>query len=303
VARAAQFRRATRAPRRRRLFAPAAAEPPTAAVPFAVVRRPALRWPLRVARGRLTVPPLPAAATGGVITRVGTYGEGGSNATAASWTCTLPTGIQAGDLIVIDTVASLATPPAVNATGYTQRTVVTNGTNATTRLWKIAGSSESNPTITPDTSCGGRSIATAYRGVDQTTPWDTADTTAASSTGTATSLTLPNLTTVTDQALLVVGFSSRIPSGTINGHTPGANYTEIGESQSSGATSGANSTVSANERTAGQVAVGTYGGDTFSTVTGGRLVLLHGALRPAAGGPPAAPPLPPLVVSQYATLH
>jgi hypothetical protein len=248
------------------------------------------RPPRRLRRLRLVEPPRAAIAAAGAPT------SAASATSVSSYNLVLPTGILDGDLIVILAATGTASLAAITATGYAIPTGgdVSNSTIRMVLLSKVGAVADSGATVavTHSVAANGVAIARLYRGVDQTTPWDVAVTSFASANG-VTTATLPNLTTVTDQCLLIVGAGARVASGTIPTLTPGANYTSAAEANTGGGTGGSNADEQLSERTAGPVAIGTYGGDTITSSQPCRLPLLHAALRPAAAPVGPFPPFPP----------
>lgn len=102
-------------------------------------------------------------ATGTTVITVGS--------TSAS--VTLPTGIQAGDLLIAWLGFGIVPSSVSGMTGWTafSWSPQTDGTNnAQYAYWKLAGSSETNPSVTWSTTAKGVFTCVAYRGADQTTP-------------------------------------------------------------------------------------------------------------------------------------
>lgn len=142
-------------------------------------------------------------AGAGNITLVGV---GAMVAGTSTLTPSLPAGVQSGDIIIACSAAYNTTTATWSATGYTARTNQTCGSTTAGRvgtIYKIAGSSESNPTITCSAPNNGwATFLVVFRGVDNTTPFDVADV-ASDSFGGVNSVTPTGLTTVTNGAVAV----------------------------------------------------------------------------------------------------
>ena len=129
-------------------------------------------------------------------------------------TLTLPSGIQQDDLILIYAANGEDSPqPSVTTapSGYTQRgsgVFLDYGSGGITGTlwWKIAGASESSPTITWNTgaSTGGGlwAVIVVYRGVDTTDPFDLASVSEGTNSA-ASTFTPPSVTTQTNNAWVV----------------------------------------------------------------------------------------------------
>ena len=119
------------------------------------------------------------AALGGDISRVGvTTAFVDGNATI---TGTYPAGVQADDLVVVsighrrgDGNGTPATWPTVPA-GFTSRGRQTSGSETMETWWYISDGSDPTLTFVADQAEWQGMVVTAYRGVDQTTPFDVAD--------------------------------------------------------------------------------------------------------------------------------
>lgn len=136
--------------------------------------------------------------------------------TTSPLSATLPSGIQAGDLLLLIIVgkpsgtagtADTITPP----NGWTQRGTRTRQEIGTDDLmievwYKIAGGSETNPSTTAGTAFTGGTTEgwsvqlAAYRNVDTASPFDIAGPSTAGSAAAAT-LTPPDITTTTNYAM------------------------------------------------------------------------------------------------------
>jgi hypothetical protein len=174
---------------------------------------------------------------------VGTFAETQSS---TSITPALPSGVQAGDLILLLLAAGEDSPePIVNssASGYALRgskLTCDYGAGGMTQwvYWKIAGSSESDPTFQlngGDSNGGGIWAATCvWRGVDNADPF-ALDTPSQGQTyptpGTSTTFTPPDVTTdhagATIVSFVTTSDNNELALGTANGYTlgfGGANY-------------------------------------------------------------------------------
>lgn len=138
------------------------------------------------------------------ISQVGTATTFFSNSSVTTVTNNKPTGTAADDLlfwvVVQQNNASIATPSGWTAA---QTSVTTTGL-AVGVFYKIAGGSEPSDYSATTTSARAVGVLSAWRGVDLTTPLDTSAPTAI--TGTS-STTLPGITTVTADAV-VLGVAS-----------------------------------------------------------------------------------------------
>jgi hypothetical protein len=126
--------------------------------------------------------------------------------TGASLTPALPSGWQQDDVFV----AIVASRQNAQASwtfpgGWTQRGIVYRNIDTSADLtlalwWKIAGSSESNPSVTINSGTNGWSAQiAAYHGVDTASVWDIASS-ATGTNGAAATWTPPSVTTVTANA-------------------------------------------------------------------------------------------------------
>jgi hypothetical protein len=170
--------------------------------------------------GAAAPPPDPISTGTGISVR----GSTTANASTATGTVSLaaPAGRAAGDVLVASFTADLNPTVAVPA-GWTP---IVNGlsinSTATTgarvfAYYRVVGST--NPatytwTLSKAAKWGGG--ITAYTGVSITTPLDSAVTTAVNATYTATSLTVPSVTTAKNGARLIggVGFDNATPGAT-----------------------------------------------------------------------------------------
>ncbi|MEA5454106.1 PKD domain-containing protein [Sinomonas sp. JGH33] len=201
---------------------------------------------------------------------------------ASSVTLTAPSGVAAGDVLVasitVDQNPSVASVPAgwtamVNGLGINASS--TGGARIFTYYY-VAGSSEpSSYTWNLSSSVRWGGGITAFRGVNTTTPLDTGVTTAVDTTYSATSITLPSLTTATNGALLIggVGLDSVVP-----GVTPPSGWVEPWEAAGGQIAEFADAT---------QVTAGASGTATWTLNTARALGAWRTALRPAS--PPTAP--------------
>ncbi len=159
----------------------------------------------------------------------GTVGE---NTVAAGTTLLLPypTGMAAGDLMVLSATTNSTTPPTLPA-GWTQifRASANSGANVPGELVCIkyaTGSESGNFSLTvPNIRCAGQIIA--FAGVDQTTPQDVA----ATSVDSAASLTriIPTLTTTMPGVALVYAADHATVSVTATPPSSPAAFTETSD--------------------------------------------------------------------------
>ncbi|MEA5456674.1 PKD domain-containing protein [Sinomonas sp. JGH33] len=144
---------------------------------------------------------------------------------------TTPSGTAAGDVLVaaitVDLNSSMASVPAgwtaiVNGLG------VNSSSTSGARIYSyyhVMGSSEpSSYSWTLGTAVKWGAGLTAYRGVNNTTPLDTGVVTAVDTTYTATTITLPSITTATNGAMLIggVGLDAATP-----GISPPSGWTQL----------------------------------------------------------------------------
>ncbi|MBI4090482.1 MAG: hypothetical protein HY422_00490 [Candidatus Komeilibacteria bacterium] len=138
--------------------------------------------------------------------------------TTSPLSAALPSGIAAGDLLLLIIVGKPSGTAGTNDTitppgGWTQRGSRTRQEIGTDDLmievwYKIAGTSESDPStsagtvFTGGTSEGWSVQVAAYRNVDTSSPFDIADPSTAGSAAAAT-LAPPNITTIADYAMVV----------------------------------------------------------------------------------------------------
>ena len=162
--------------------------------------------------------------SGGTSPGISARSSSTANATTATSTVSLPapTGRTAGDVLVASFTTDLNPTVAVPA-GWT---AIVNGLsiNSTTTTgarvfayYRVVGSGDPASytwTLSKAVKWGGG--ITAYDGVSNTTPLDSAVTTAVNATYTATSITVPSVTTTRNGARLIggVGFDTAIPGAT-----------------------------------------------------------------------------------------
>ena len=162
--------------------------------------------------------------SGGTSPGISARSSSTANAATATSTVSLPapTGRTAGDVLVASFTTDLNPTVAVPA-GWT---AIVNGLsiNSTTTTgarvfayYRVVGSGDPASytwTLSKAVKWGGG--ITAYAGVSNTTPLDSAVTTAVNATYTATSITVPSVTTTRNGARLIggVGFDAAIPGAT-----------------------------------------------------------------------------------------
>ncbi len=152
------------------------------------------------------------------------YTATGSTALSVAY----PTGLAAGDILVLCVSRNNNTPATVTATGFTQITTLTTTPNPSmTYLWKVATGSESGSlSATVDSTSQKNAIMFAIRGANNTTPFGTNPATASNTTGdTDTTPAMPSATANSTNRLLVSQFiaknadrfASASPTGESNG--------------------------------------------------------------------------------------
>ncbi|MDR6559388.1 PKD repeat protein [Arthrobacter pascens] len=162
--------------------------------------------------------------SGGTSPGISARSSSTANAATATSTVSLPapTGRTAGDVLVASFTTDL-NPTVAVPTGWT---AIVNGLsiNSTTTTgarvfayYRVVGSGDPASytwTLSKAVKWGGG--ITAYDGVSNTTPLDSAVTTAVNATYTATSITVPSVTTTRNGARLIggVGFDTAIPGAT-----------------------------------------------------------------------------------------
>lgn len=130
----------------------------------------------------------------------------GEVASAQSVTCNVPTGVLAGELLVVAVTHSEASAAVPDQTGWTTVAKATNASASvqTALFYRVAtGSEPASYTFTGlNASAVNRATAEMFRlsGVDTTTPLDVA---AGTAVGFGTSITTPSVTTVTAGALVI----------------------------------------------------------------------------------------------------
>jgi PKD repeat protein len=163
------------------------------------------------------------------ITAVGSQSALSSSAVSAV-TLTAPASVAAGDLLVA--AFSVNERPAVTAPpGWTPivSALKPDGGAEVFAYYRVAAAGDAgaswNWTMSTVEKWGGG--ITAYRGVDGTHPLDVAVATKIDGTGTATSITMPGITTVTNGAMLIGGLGADGATATT---TPPAGWTEAFDS-------------------------------------------------------------------------
>ncbi|HET7138764.1 MAG TPA: PKD domain-containing protein [Arthrobacter sp.] len=169
-----------------------------------------------------------AGGSSGAVTAVGTSTNSSTTATSTV-TLTRPTAAAAGDVLVASITTDLN--PAVTApagwTAMVNGLSVNSSPSSGARIfayYRVVGASD------PASYAWGLGTAakwgggiTAYRGANQATPLDSPVVTAVDTTYTATSITLPSITTASNGAMLIggIGYDSGTP-----GTTPPSGFTE-----------------------------------------------------------------------------
>lgn len=155
------------------------------------------------------------------------YVANGTLVQGTSATPSIPTGTTAGDFMVLVCADSGTT--AISApSGYTLITGISGGTNTETyTFYKVAGASESAPTVTLPSSSAYATIFT-YRGVGGL------DTKSTGASGSGTTLATNTLVTSSANEYILSIYS--FASGTITATAPGSTTTRLNQSSSTGTT-------------------------------------------------------------------
>lgn len=211
------------------------------------------------------------------ITYQGAGTAAANTVAATSLSVAYPTGITAGDVIVLAVGCSNATAPT-NPSGFTSGVTGTSGGSSPAfRIsYKVATGSESGSlsVATPSSTSQGRMFL--FRGVDQTTPIDVTGTTFGSSTATA-AYNLPTLTTTTTGVTLVWYGGANAASGTWTSPTVPAAFTKVWDALTATPRSGVGYLI-----WSGSGATGTVNLVSSSSVRGMAGLI---ALRPAGSSP------------------
>lgn len=128
------------------------------------------------------------------------------NPAGTSWAVAYPSGISAGDILLlhISTNGGAVTSSSLTGAGWTEVFKPATVTNPRGGLWlKVASGSESGTITVTTASTTGNAIMFRYTGVDTTTPQDATATTIEDTSGTDTTTDIPSITTVTDGAMLI----------------------------------------------------------------------------------------------------
>jgi hypothetical protein len=136
-----------------------------------------------------------------------------------SWAVPYPAGISAGHLLVLHIVTNggAVTTPAGWTAVYNE-TVLANPKGGL--FIKVAAGTESGNLTVTTASTAGNAIMLRYTGVDTTTPQDVAASTYSNSLSTDPATVLPSITTVTNNAWLVMGNGLNSGSTTVTSVTP-----------------------------------------------------------------------------------
>jgi PKD repeat protein len=170
-----------------------------------------------------------SATPAGQVTAVGTT-SAYSGTALSSVALARTSGAAAGDVLVASITADLNPSMSSVPAGWTAivNALPVNSTPSSGArvfvYYHVVGSSDpASYTWTLSTAVKWGAGITAYRGVNQVTPLDSAVVTAVDTSYTATTITLPSITTVSDGALLIggVGFDSSTP-----GASPPSGWTE-----------------------------------------------------------------------------
>ncbi|WP_426989731.1 PKD domain-containing protein [Pseudarthrobacter sp. Y6] len=164
----------------------------------------------------------------GAVTAVGTSTNSSTTATP-SVTLTRPTAAAAGDVLVASITTDLN--PAVTApagwtamvNGLSVNGSATSGARIFAYYHVVGASDPASYTWSLGTAAKWGGGITAYRGVSQATPLDSPVVTAVDTSYSATSITLPSITTASNGAMLIggIGYDSGTP-----GTTPPSGWTE-----------------------------------------------------------------------------
>lgn len=149
-----------------------------------------------------------------------------------------PSGITAGDILVLHIVTNGGAPSSTPPTGWTQvhreSTTVTNPRGGV--YIKVASGSESGTLAVTVTSTTGVAQISRYSGVDTTTPQDVAASIAQVNTTGDVTITLPSITTVTNGAMLLAFGAANSTSkqyAAVSGMTERVDFTQsLGTSKS-----------------------------------------------------------------------
>ncbi|MEO6204943.1 MAG: hypothetical protein ABIO67_06120, partial [Mycobacteriales bacterium] len=175
-----------------------------------------------------TPTPTPTAGTG--ITTVGATTDGSAATTQVR--LTKPAGTAAGDLLVASFSADL-TPDVTAPSGWTSFVpVLRPGYNNVSLFgyYRVATSADAgttNWTWTLSASVKWNGGMSAYRGVDASTPFDTAVSTGLTHDFGATSVTVPGVTTTRAGSMIIGGYGADGAAVTVE---PPTGFTEVWES-------------------------------------------------------------------------
>lgn len=199
-----------------------------------------------------------------------------ANAGVTSITCAIPTGFQAGDLLLWQVVGNTATSPAAPPTGFTNWQLGTT-TNVNSAVWyKFATGTESSPlTSSTLTSARTATIMVCYHGVDPTTFNDVAT----SSTNGTTATTFGSITPTTVGAKVVAFGAQQFAIGTTPGTGATTNLSNL-TTEVTTAVPGSNANVMAlfGDFTWSS---GAFTANMSNSAATARTIGIRGALRPA----------------------
>ncbi|MFJ5697011.1 PKD domain-containing protein [Arthrobacter sp. NPDC093139] len=226
-----------------------------------------------------TPPPPPPPS--GTVTAVSSTTASATTATTAV-TLTRPSGTTAGDVLVASFTAD-KNPTAAVPAGWT---AIVNGLSISSgarvfAYYRVAGASEPPTyTWTLSTAVKWGAGVTAYRGVNNTTPLDSAVATAVNTTYRATSIAVPGVTTASNGSMLIggLGFDSSNPAA-----TPPSGWTERWETVAGGQIA---EQADRTQATAGATGTATW---TFSSAKA--VAAWRTALKPAPKDPDTPAPV------------
>jgi hypothetical protein len=250
----------------------------------------------RIIRGSRLLRPAAAPSGGGQVTRGNTQGTDwtlNESASTTSLTCTLPTAMATGKLLVAHVIGVVSTLGLPGTGGWQWATGTPFGTS-TNVLIGLAWTTDPAAGLAFTQGSADRMtvILTVYSGADLVTVLDTITSTATTSTGNT--LTITGITTVTDGDMLVSG--DGVNASTITTLTQPAGWTLVARNTSGTGKGGGYADLS-------QATHGATGNQdwTHNAAAG----LLHGGYIAAvkAGAAVTAAGPTPQVISQYMGIY
>ncbi|HEY8699878.1 MAG TPA: PKD domain-containing protein [Arthrobacter sp.] len=210
--------------------------------------------------------------TTGSITVAGTSTTYSGTATA-TFSLSQPSGTAPGDVLIAAITADLSPSMSAVPAGWTpvvNGLAVGSGARVFVYYHVVGSADPASYTWTPSTAVKWGGGITAYRGVNQATPLDSAVVTGADTSYTATSITLASITTASSGAMLIggIGFDSSTPAA-----SPPSGWTERWEAAGGQIAEEADKT---------QAAAGASGTATWSFSTAKGVAAWRTALKPAA---------------------